>query len=801
MKHALYLLLFLSTFFSGFAHDNTIDGHISDGTDPIPFAYVKATMADSSFKTSVMADENGYYILGGLPSGNLKLEFSAMGFLVEKKELSLGHEQTLHLEITLVEDILTLETTVITATRSDVRKQDAPALVQVVDKKTIEQTNSQNLAEAITFQPGVRLENNCQNCGFSQVRMNGLDGPYSQILIDGRPIFSALNGVYGLDQIPASMIERIEVVRGGGSALYGANAIAGTINIITRDPLYNEYSISTNSALIGGKTPDHALNLNGSVVDKDLKSGISFFGSFRNRQPFDANDDGFSEITLLENNTFGIKGFYKPKKGHRFGIELHSMNEFRRGGNLFERPAHLTDVTEQLDHQVFGGQLTYDLESKNERNHLNTYLSAQHTKRGSYYGGGGNVDWSQAQTLQDSLDFYQQTSEASNFYGNTTDLTLVGGIQFSHDYPKFLKGDANLTTGIESNYNDVVDEMPGYGRAIDQSVFTTGVYGQFSFVPLKKTTVLVGLRSDNVFINGNYSFVGDETQTTDLFLPAINPRLNLKHDLNDHLSLRAGYGRGFRAPHAFNEDLHIATVGGEAQFIRLSKDLKQESSDSYTASITYTNTEKKTQMLLTLDGFYTVLHNPFVNEYLPESQQQENFALLEKRNGDGAKVAGLNLEASIAPSKKWQFQFATTIQQSTYNEEEVVFENENGEQVTTKNLLRSPNVYGYVTTNWKPIKPLQVSLSGVYTGSMLTPHILPEETILVTTRDFMEFNLRLAYTIKVGKEHKVQLSTGVQNIFNAYQDDFDSGAERDATYVYGPTRPRTFFVGLKLGNF
>lgn len=93
----------------------------------------------------------------------------------------------------------------------------APTLVNVLDAKVFTTTNAVNLAQGLNFQPGVRVETNCQNCGFQQVRINGLDGPYTQILIDSRPIFSALSGVYGLEQIPANMIERVEVMRGGGS--------------------------------------------------------------------------------------------------------------------------------------------------------------------------------------------------------------------------------------------------------------------------------------------------------------------------------------------------------------------------------------------------------------------------------------------------------------------------------------------------------------------------------------------------------------------------------------------------------
>lgn len=117
--------------------------------------------------------------------------------------------------------------------------------------------------------------NNCQNCGFQQVRINGLDGPYTQILIDSRPIFSALAGVYGLEQIPANMIERVEVMRGGGSALFGSSAIAGTINIITKEPVRNSGQLTHTLTGIGGTSSwDNNTTLNASLVTDNHKAGL-----------------------------------------------------------------------------------------------------------------------------------------------------------------------------------------------------------------------------------------------------------------------------------------------------------------------------------------------------------------------------------------------------------------------------------------------------------------------------------------------------------------------------------------------
>ena len=136
-----------------------------------------------------------------------------------------------------------LDEMVVSANKNTVRRKDAPVVVSVINAKMMEQVNAPDLAKTLSFQSGLRVENNCQNCGFPQVRINGLEGAYSQILINSRPVVSALAGVYGLEQMPAARVGRIEVVRGGGSALFGANAVGGTINIITNDPKSNSFQV------------------------------------------------------------------------------------------------------------------------------------------------------------------------------------------------------------------------------------------------------------------------------------------------------------------------------------------------------------------------------------------------------------------------------------------------------------------------------------------------------------------------------------------------------------------------------
>ena len=209
----------------------------------------------------------------GLPLGHYRLQLQAMGYLQYSDSLHFSSASQQH-RIQLQNDRLQLEQVVVTATRSSVPLYNAPIVVSQLGQKTFDLTQSVSLAEGLQFSPGLRVENNCQNCGFTQLRINGLDGAYSQILINSRPVFSALAAVYGLEMIPSNMIERVEVVKGGGSALYGGNAIGGTVNILTRDPLENSAQIGLDQAIIKGNAREQRLYINASLVDPSLQKGI-----------------------------------------------------------------------------------------------------------------------------------------------------------------------------------------------------------------------------------------------------------------------------------------------------------------------------------------------------------------------------------------------------------------------------------------------------------------------------------------------------------------------------------------------
>jgi outer membrane receptor for ferrienterochelin and colicins len=762
---------------------------ISDEGDALVGVAVFIAQGDEDF--SSMTNNKGEFEIQNLRQGQCQLRIQAIGFQNLERKIVLKVGTNIIEDLELLPDVLQLDQIVVSATRSAVPLYDSPVIISKISDRTLDVTQSVSLAEGLNFSPGLRVENNCSNCGFTQVRMNGLQGAYSQILINSRPIFSALAGVYGLEMIPPNMIERIEVVKGGGSALYGGSAIGGTINIITKDPIRNSYGLGLNQALVNGEASDRNLSFHSSIVSKELDKGMSLFGNLRNRDHWDANADGFSEMTELQNTTLGMSAFWKPNDLSKWKLKLNSISEYRRGGNKFDLEPHQTDITEQLEHEIFGADLSYEWTSKDYTHRLAVYSSAQHVDRQSYYGGGGRI-LTEADTLttEDIL--------AINAYGDSEDLSLVSGLQWTYDFHRRMI----LSVGSEYQFNRVSDRMPGYERRIDQEVATLGSYAQLEIDPTDKLCLLLGGRLDYVNIQGDYQFT-EESFSNKRQLPVFVPRLTAKYDLSSSLKVRTSFAQGYRAPQAFNEDLHIETMGGAAKFILLDPDLKMERSNSYTASIDYSRRLKRSQTNIVFEGFHTSLLNPFILSN--QVELASGVAVISKRNGSGAIVRGLNIEANYAYQSRWIFQSGITIQSANYTQTELLWEsddpNEELKEVSTKRLLRTPDFYGFMTLSWEGKKQWSASVSSTYTGPMDVAHVVDvsnERIEVKRSRDFFEANLKLNYEMAIDKELGLILSAGVQNIFNAFQDDFDIGADRDAGYIYGPLRPRTYFISIRM---
>ncbi len=784
----IYIFLTLSILFIQYNYaqklktDANIFGHAVSGTKHLSF--VNITIKGTTIGT--VTDETGHYQLINVPVGKIVIVASAVGY--KQKEISIINEanKTTEVNFTLEEDVLQLDEVVISANKNNQKRVESPVIVNTITPKLFIAAQSVTLSESLNFCPGLRLENNCQNCGFTQVRMNGMEGPYSQILINNHPIFSGLAGVYGLELIPSNMIERVEVIRGGGSALYGSNAIAGTINLILKNPIMNSYEVGINTGVIGIATkdsgitaPDYSINFNTSLVSDDRKTGVCIYSFIRDRKMFDANNDNCSEIAPLTNITIGSRFFHRFGYRNKLSVDFFNIKEERAGGNRHNYPFHERDIAEAVRHNLKTFAVIFERYFR-EYDLFSIYASGQHINRDSYYGANRSLD----------------------NYGKTKDFTYNIGTHY-----KVLIGNATIIAGVENTggmlcdiklgypdydeatiFNDSIIDVPHKENTTvaDQNSITTGLFAQFE-IKLHKIKITVGGRYDNYTIkdlqkNGN-------TKTGNV----ISPRISFLYDIKEYLQTRVSYSQGYRAPQIFDEDLHIETSGSRQVINVNDPDLKQETSNSFMVSLDLNKKINIINLGLLVEGFYTKLYNPFVNEIgIPDENGIVTYTRMNSKNG--ALVQGLNIELKLKPNNNFSFSSGITIQSSKYEEKH---------EFNANRFFRTPDNYGFFMLEWNFIKNTYISVTGNYTGKMLVPYFGPYTNPikgeLRESNPFFDTGLKLRYNIKLNGA-TLQCFGGIKNIFNAYQSDFDKGIERDPSYIYGPTLPRTIYIGLKIGN-
>jgi outer membrane receptor for ferrienterochelin and colicins len=787
IKNITLVIILLSiqniTFAQKIKTDANIIGHVTCKGKHLPF--VNISIKGTTIGT--LCDETGHFQLINVPLGELTIVSNIMGYKSEEKTIKSEKDKTIEIKFDLNEDIHNLDEVVVSGNRSEQKRIESPVIINTISPKLFSSTQSVTLSEGLCFSPGLRVENNCQNCGFNQVRMNGMEGPYSQILINSRPIFSGLAGVYGLELIPANIIEKVEVVRGGGSALYGSNAIAGTINIILKDPVINSYEIGTNYSITGfqipgikGNTSDISGNFNTSIVSDDRKTGITVYGFTRERKLFDANNDGFSEISPMSNLTLGTRFYHRFGYRDKLSVDFFKIKEERDGGNKQDYPLHERDVAEAVKHDMNTAAITFEKYFR-DYDLLSIYASGQLLKRDSYYGAGFSL----------------------SDYGCTTDKTYNMGIQYKAQF-----NNSTLIAGIENagsfltdkklgyaDYenaviiNDSINEVPHTENTIiaDQSSVTYAAFAQFD-IKLNRIKITAGSRYDHyqIFDNAKENNI---LKSGNVF----SPRLSIMCQVIPQLQARINYSQGFRAPQIFDEDLHIETSKARQVINVNSPDLKQETSYSTSVSLDYNGNIGNIYSGLLIEGFYTRLLNPFVNEY--GTPDEEGKVIYTRVNADnGATVKGVNFEFKMKPHRKISLTSGFTIQSSMYDEEQ---------EFNERHFFRTPDKYGYFSLDYTIVKNITFSSTGNYTGNMLIPYFgvntSSESGELRKSNDFFDLSFKISHSIKLNGAY-FQWYAGVKNILNSYQNDFDTGAERDPSYIYGPINPRSIYFGIKILN-
>jgi len=328
IKNNITTLLFLFLAISVIGQQATLSGNILSKTGE-PLGYASILIEHTTLGTS--SDMNGSYNINNIPAGDYTVIASYLGYNNLKQEISLAAGAHVNMNFSLKQGANTMEEIVVTGTMKEVSRLDSPVPVEVYSPSFFKKNPTPNIYEALQNVNGVRPQLNCQVCNTGDIHINGLEGPYTMVLIDGMPIVSSLATVYGLSGIPNSLVERMEVVKGPASSLYGSEAIGGLINIITKNP-DKAPTLSTDimGTTWGELNADLGLRLNVGKTASVL-TGVNYF-SYDNT--IDNNNDNFTDVTVQERLSVFQKWNFKRKDNRLFTLAGRYYIEDRWGGDV-----------------------------------------------------------------------------------------------------------------------------------------------------------------------------------------------------------------------------------------------------------------------------------------------------------------------------------------------------------------------------------------------------------------------------------------------------------------------------------
>ncbi len=599
-----------------YGQNAVLTGKVSD-LSGAPLGFASIALEGTILGTTT--DSSGLYAIAKVPIGEYTIIASFLGYESTQKRVELKPGEQASLDFRLAESVSTMEEVVVTGTLKEVNRLESPVPVEVYNPVFFRKNPTPNMYEALQNVNGVRPQLNCQVCNTGDIHINGLEGPYTMVLIDGMPIVSSLATVYGLSGIPNSMIERMEIVKGPASSLYGSEAIGGLINIITKNP--EKAPILTADVMgttWGELNTDLGFRFN--IGEKaSVLTGVNYF-NFDN--VVDNNDDNFTDMTIQERVSVFQKWNFNRKDNRLFTLAGRYYWEDRWGGELDWTPAFR------------GGDEIYGEAITTERWEL----------LGQY----------QLPTVENiMLSFSFNTHDQNSVYGDVPYIAdqRIGFGQLTWD-KKIGKHDLLMGTALRYTYYD--DNTPATASAENiavnnpDKIWLPGILVQDEIALNEKHKILLGLRYD---YNDNHGSI-------------ITPRFAYKWSITRNDIFRLNAGTGFRVVNLFTED-HAALTG--AREVVIVEDLDPE--ESYNVNINYI---KKMYMengglgSIELSGWYTY----FTNVIFPDFETNANQIIYD--NLDGHAVSkGVSLNADLSLPNGFSFLLGGTLMDVSSKEEGV----------------------------------------------------------------------------------------------------------------------------------
>ena len=590
MKFYLKILLILFSVTCS-SQNNSLSGRISDRLENL--SYVNIYLQNTKFGTS--SNDEGYYQIKNIPSGTYKIVVSSLGYETKTIEITFNKNEKIIKHFSLVSDN-SLDEIVVSGNLRPVSKSASSVPVDVYSKSFFKKNPTPSIFESLQNINGVRPQLNCNVCNTGDIHINGLEGPYTFVLIDGMPIVSGLSTVYGLTGIPQALIQRVEVVKGPASTLYGSEAVGGIINIITKKPSNSPMLfVDSFSSSWEEVNTDIGFKYNASKKIQGLL-GINYF-NYQNI--IDNNNDNFTDLTLQNRISIFNKLNFERRNNKLFTVAFRYVYEDRWGGE--------TDWNKSFR----GTNLVYG---------ESIYTSRWETF-GTY-----ELPTTENIRFQFSVNGHHQDS----FYGTNSykadQLIAFGQLV----YNKKIKKAHDLLLGIAYRYTTYDDNTFATSESDGVTnkasiIHLPGVFLQDEINLTNQHKLLIGARYDYNSLHGT------------IFSPRVNYKWNSKNNKN---ILRFSVGNGFRVANIFTED-HAALSG--AREVVFDGELSPET--SWNANVNYVKKISINNTLVSLDvsGFYT----HFNNRILPDYETDPNKIIYANLNGFSVSK-GVSLNSDIS---------------------------------------------------------------------------------------------------------------------------------------------------------
>lgn len=736
------------------AQNKSIKGIISNNNIPIPFANV--IIDGTTIGTS--SDENGKFTLNKANDKSFKLIVSAIGYKTAHVTIKASGNNTEFIKINLIEASEALEEMVVTGTLKAIQRSESPVPVEIYSTTFLKKNPTANLFEALQNVNGVRPQINCNVCNTGDIHINGLEGPYTLVLIDGMPIVSGLSTVYGLSGIPNSLIKQIEVVKGPASSLYGSEAVGGLINIITKNAIETpRLSVDVFTTSWGEVNLDIGTKLK-LGKKTDMLVGANYFNYSK---PIDNNSDNFTDLTLQHKISLFQKLSVERKVNRILSVAGRFYYEDRWGGDMRWTP------------EFRGGDSIYG----------ESIYTRRYEVLGKY-----QLPIKQKMMLSFSYTNHDQNS----VYGNTKYLAKqkIGFTQLTWDVTK-QKHDMLFGTALRYNfYDDNTTATANLDTNNPDEVVIPSVFAQDEIQFSKKNSLLLGLRYDYDKRHGSI----------------LTPRAAYRYKISDNDIFRINVGTGFRVVNLFTEE-HAALTG--SRDVVIAEELKPE--QSINANINYLKKIYSSNGLfvsLDISAFYT----HFNNVIIPDYDTNQNQIIYDNLNGKSvAQGVSANLD----------FVFPNGLKATIGGTYQDVSKTENGirtQQILTENFSGTWNVsydirktdvsIDYTGNIYGPMRLPLLSPTDPRSEYSSTWSI---QNIQFTYKGFKDFEIYggvknlLNWTPNQGNPFIIARSddpfdknvTFDANGNAAVTPDNPYGLTFDTAYVYGPNQGIRGFLGLR----